>query len=65
MKFYNETKPPYLEKDASGIGFGAALVTNQRWYNRPNSYCPRQHHSQAHHICKQMPNQHRAEVQQH
>ena len=26
MKFYDETKPLYLEKDTSGIGCGAALL---------------------------------------
>ena len=25
MKFYNDTKPLYLETDASGVGLGAAL----------------------------------------
>ena len=26
MKFYNDTKPLYLETDASGVGLGAALL---------------------------------------
>ena len=26
MKFYDNTKPPYLETDASGVGLGAALL---------------------------------------
>ena len=26
MKFYDETKPLYLETNASGIGLGAALL---------------------------------------
>ena len=26
MKFYNETKPLYLETDASGIGLGTTLL---------------------------------------
>ena len=26
MKFYDDTKPLYLETDASGIGLGAALL---------------------------------------
>ena len=26
MKFYDDTKPLYLETDASGVGLGAALL---------------------------------------
>ena len=26
MKFYNDTKPLYLETDVSGVGLGAALL---------------------------------------
>ena len=26
MKFYNESKPLYLETDESGVGLGAALL---------------------------------------
>ena len=26
MKFYNDSKPLYLETDASGVGLGAALL---------------------------------------
>ena len=26
MKFYDETKPLYIETDASGVGLGAALI---------------------------------------
>ena len=36
MKFYDETKPLYLETDASGIGLGATLL-----HMRDGVICPR------------------------
>ena len=36
MTFYNETKPLYLEIDASGIGLGAALLQT-----RDDTTCPK------------------------
>ena len=30
MKFYDDTKPLYLETDASGIGLGATLLQQNR-----------------------------------
>ena len=35
MKFYDESKPLYLEMDASGIGLGAALLQT-----RDGTTCP-------------------------
>ena len=35
MKFYDKTKPPYLEMDASGIGLGTALLQT-----RDDATCP-------------------------
>ena len=36
MKFYNETKPLYIEIDASGVGLGPALLQT-----RNDTSCPR------------------------
>ena len=36
MKLYDETKPPYLETDASGIGHGASLLQT-----RDGMTCPK------------------------
>ena len=36
MKFYNETKPLYLEMDASGIGLGTTLLQT-----RDGTKCPK------------------------
>ena len=36
MKFYDETKPLYLETDAFGIGIGTALL-----WTRDGVTCPR------------------------
>ena len=32
MKFYDETRPSYIEMDASGVGLGAAFATNKKQY---------------------------------
>ena len=36
MKFYDETKPLYIDTDASGVGLGTALLQT-----RNNTICPR------------------------
>ena len=36
MKFYDDTKPLYLETDASGVSLGAALLQL-----RDNTNCPK------------------------
>ena len=36
MKFYEETKPLYIEMDASGVGLGATLLQT-----RNNTSCPK------------------------
>ena len=36
MKFYDETKPLYIETDASGVGLAAALLQT-----RSSTSCPR------------------------
>ena len=30
MKFYDETKPLYIEMDASGVGLGSCFTTNKK-----------------------------------
>ena len=32
MKFYDETKPLYIEITASGVGIGSCPPTNKKWY---------------------------------
>ena len=40
MKFYDETKPLYLEIDASGIGLGAALLQTRHGMTCPKDTAP-------------------------
>ena len=40
MKFYNETKPLYLETDTSGIGLGAALLQTRDQMKCPRDIAP-------------------------
>ena len=63
MKFYDETKPLYLEADASGGGLGAGLLQTRNG-TRCLSHGTRQQHTQTHHICKQKSIQCRGEIQQ-
>ena len=51
MKFYDETKPLYLETDASGIGLGTTLLQTRNGTTCPKDIAPDNTHSQAHHIC--------------
>ena len=38
MKSYDDTKLLYLETDASGVGLGAATVTDMSGNNRPEGH---------------------------
>ena len=38
MEFYDDTKPLYLETDASRLGLGAALLQTQGRCNMPERY---------------------------
>ena len=40
MKFYDETKPLYLETDVSGVGLGAALVQTRSDTSFPRDTAP-------------------------
>ena len=40
MKFYNETKPLYLETDASGIGLSATLLQTRDGTSFPKDSAP-------------------------
>ena len=61
-KFYDETKPLYLETDVSGIGLSATLLQlEMKQYAK--GYSTRQHNSEANGICKQKPDQCRIKIQ--
>ena len=40
MKFYDETKPLYLETDASGVGISAALLQTRDEMTHPRDTAP-------------------------
>ena len=60
MKFYDDTKPLYLETDASGVGLGVDTTTDVWRDSMPERHSTRQHHSVPHCICQQKPNRCRA-----
>ena len=62
MKFCDETKPLYLETDASGIGCGTTLLQTRDGMTCPRDVAPK-HHSEANCICKQKSDQCRMEIQ--
>ena len=51
MKFYDDTKPLYLEKDASRVGLGAALLQMHEGTTCHKDTVTQQHYSVAQHIC--------------
>ena len=51
MKFYNETKPLYLQTDASGIGLGAVLLQPRDGVLYPKYSAP-QNTTLTHSICE-------------
>ena len=65
MKFYDETKPLYIEINASGADFGSSPTTNQRQHDLSQRWSARQQLPWAHCICQQEPHWSREEVQQH
>ena len=40
MKFYDETKPPYIETDSSGVGLGATLLQTRSYTSCPRDEVP-------------------------
>ena len=40
MKFYDETKPPFIETDASEVGLGAALLQTRSGTSHPRDEAP-------------------------
>ena len=50
LKFYDDTKPLYLETDASGVGLGAALL-DTGWYNMTERHGARKYHTVSYSIC--------------
>ena len=53
MKFYDETKPLYLETNTSGIRLGAGILQTNSDTKLPYRYGTRQQHTPTHCICKQ------------
>ena len=62
MKFYDDTKPLYLETDTSGIGLGAALLQMHKRDSMPERHSARQHQSPPHCACQQKPYRCRMQV---
>ena len=62
MKFYDETKPLYLETDASGIGL-VPLCYELDVEQHTQGHSTRQHHFEANCICKQQPDHYRMKIQ--
>ena len=52
MKFYDYTKPLYLETDASGVSLGAALLQLRDNMTCPKRHCTRQHYTLPNCICE-------------
>ena len=65
MKFYDETQPLYLERDASGIWLRADLLQTRTLYKLPKTQSSRQQHIHTHCICKQELVKCRKKIQQH
>ena len=55
MKFYDQTKPLYIETDIPGFGLGAALLQTGSGTSCPRVEAPEKQHSQTNNICKQEP----------
>ena len=62
MKFYADTKPLYLETDASGIGLGVALLQPRDNMACQKRHCARQHNHLTYCIHQQNFNRCLAEV---
>ena len=64
MKFYDEMKPLFIEKDVSGVGLGAALLQTKSNNSSPRGEAPEQQYMQTHCIHQQKPDWSRKKIQQ-
>ena len=64
LKFYDETKPLYIEMDASGVGLEFSLLQTRNNTRCDKDEDPRKQHTKTHCIPQQMSDWSRKKIQQ-